>query len=107
MIQEEMMDRSIESDVFTLLRLFENERGIDVGQNWLDLLQRYHSTYDEPEKRPKTSWRPERLRRAIDRAKAAGFIEGAGDWIKDWKVSDKGLEARKAETARRMRRAGS
>jgi len=105
MIQGEIIDRAVSSDVFTLLCLFENERGVDIGQNFLDLLQNYHSVYDEPKKRPKTSWSANRLRNALDQAEASGFIENGKEWLKDWKISTRGLEVRKAETVRRMRRA--
>jgi len=107
MIQGEMIDRPISSDVFTLLRLFENERGVDVGQNFLDLLQNYHSVYDEPKKRPKTSWSANRLRNALEKSEASGLIEDGKEWLKDWKISAIGLEVRKAETVRSMRSAGS
>lgn len=103
MEQDELIKKPLTPDVFTLLRLFENEYGVDVGQNWLDLLQHYHSDYDEPNKRPKTSWRPHRLRKALDQAEAQGLIRDGKEWLKDWMITTEGLEARKAETVRRMR----
>lgn len=102
--QAEMFSKPLAQDVFTLLQLFENERGVDVGQSWLDLLQRYHSVYDEPDKKPKTSWRPDRLRKALDQAEALGLVgDGIAEWGKDWMLTAKGVQARKAETLRRMR----
>lgn len=102
--QAEVFNKPLAQDVFTLLQLFENERGIDVGQSWLDLLQRYHSVYDEPDKKPRTSWRPDRLRKALDQAEALGLVcDGIAEWGKDWMLTAKGAQARKAETVRRMR----
>ena len=46
--------KALDADVFTLLRLFENYRGIDVPQDWFDLLQRYHGALDDPASRQ--SW---------------------------------------------------
>lgn len=102
--QAELFSKPLAQDVFTLLQLFENDRGIDVGQNWLDLLQVYHSVYDEPDKKPRTSWRPDRLRRALEQAEALGLVgDGIAEWGKDWMLTAKGAQARKAETVRRMR----
>jgi hypothetical protein len=97
MNQAELIDRPITADVFTLLRLFENERGIEVPQDWYDLLQRYHGAFDDPASR--SSWSPSRLRSVLDDADEAGLIV----YREKWEITAKGLEARKAETVRRMR----
>lgn len=95
------MAKPISKDVHTLLCLFENHRGIDVPQGWSDLLQRYHSVYEDPDKRPKTSWRPERLRKALSEAEARGLIELQRSH--NWTITNRGLEARSEETVRRMK----
>lgn len=85
------------TDMHVLLQLFTNWRGIDVGQDWLDLLQVYHSVYEDPDKRPKTSWRPDRLRKALDKAEDLGLIaDGRAEWGKDWMITAKGIQARQA-----------
>ncbi len=101
--QEENLDlfeKPMEKDQFTLLRMFTNYRNIDLPQNWDDLIWRYHSAYDDPTG-PKSSWSAKRLRRAIDAAEAHGLIEYQRDH--KWMITDRGLEARQAETVRRMR----
>jgi len=95
------MSKPISNDAFILLRLFENHRGIDVPQSWTDLLQRYHSVYENPDKRPKTSWRPERLRKALNEAEAQGLIELQRSH--NWTITSRGLEVRREETVRRMK----
>lgn len=95
--QAELFAKPLTADVFTLLRLFENERGIDVPQDWYDLLQRYHGAFDEPASR--SSWSPSRLRKVLDEADEAGLIV----YRDKWEITAAGLQARKAETVRRMR----
>lgn len=95
--QAEMFSKPLAPDVFTLLRLFENYRGIDVPQDWFDLKQRYHGAIDDPSSRE--CWTATRLNRALDEAESAGLIE----YEHKWEITTKGLEARKAETVRRMK----
>ncbi|WP_379945102.1 hypothetical protein OZ656_06255 [Marinobacter sp. LM1] len=99
--QAEMFAKLLPKDVYTLLRLFENYRGIDLPQGWQDLLQVYHSVFEDPDKRPKTSWRPDRLRKALDKAQELGLIELQRNH--HWMITPEGLKARKAETVRRMK----
>lgn len=100
MNQAELIEKALAPDTFTLLRLFENYRGIDRPQTWLDLMAHYHSVYEAPDKRPKTAWRPERMRKALDAAWSQKLIDHETN---GWMITAKGLEARKAETLRRMR----
>lgn len=65
--QAEMFTKPLSPDVFTLLRLFENYRGIDRPQDWFDLKQRYHG--------------------AMDEAEGAGLIEYSDKWM----ITAKGL----------------
>lgn len=95
--QAEMFAKPLSPDVFTLLRLFENYRGIDVPQNWFDLKQRYHGALDDPASRE--CWTATRLNRALDVAEDAGLIK----YGEKWEITAKGLDARKAETVRRMK----
>lgn len=95
--QAELFAKPLSPDVFTLLRLFENYRGIDRPQDWFDLKQRYHGAMDDPASRE--CWTATRLNRALDEAESAGLIE----YEHKWEITTKGLEARKAETLRRMR----
>lgn len=83
-------------DVFTLLRLFENYRGIDVPQDWFDLLQRYHGALDDPASRQ--SWSQARLRSTLDAAENDGLVV----YRTKWEITPTGLEARRIETLRRM-----
>lgn len=98
MSQVELLEKPISADVFTLLRLFENYRGIDRPQDWFDLMQRYHGALDDPKSRE--SWRPQRMSRALDEAEAAGLVEYTDKWM----ITDAGLEARKSEMVRRVNR---
>lgn len=97
MSQEELLARPLDADVFTLMRLFENHRGIDVPQDWFDLKQHYHGAYDDPASREVRS--SQRLSRALDSAEA----EGLAVYRDKWEITPAGVEARKAETVRRMR----
>lgn len=97
MTQAELLTRPLDADVFTLLRLFENYRGIDVPQDWFDLKQHYHGALDDPASRE--VWSSQRLSRALDRAEAEGLIE----YRSKWEITSTGIEARKNETVRRMR----
>tara|TARA_R100000789_G_scaffold74369_2_gene70079 strand:- start:757 stop:1053 length:297 start_codon:yes stop_codon:yes gene_type:complete len=97
MNQAELLTRPLDADVFTLLRLFENHRGIDVAQDWFDLKQHYHGAYDDPASRE--AWSSQRLSRALDRAEAEGLVV----YRNKWEITPAGIEARKAETVRRMR----
>lgn len=99
--QAELFVKPLAPDVFTLLRLFENYRGIDVPQSWDDLKQVYHSVYDDPRenKSARSSWGSARLNKTLDSAEALGLIE----YQDKWEITAKGLEVRKAETVRRMR----
>lgn len=101
MNQVEMLESPLNPDVFTLLRLFENHRGIDVPQSWDDLKQVYHSVYDDSREIElgKSSWSPARLNKALDAAWLLGLIEYEHKWM----ITAKGLEARKEETVRRMK----
>lgn len=87
----------MDSDAFTVLRMLENHRGIDVPQSWEALLHRYHSAYDDMESR--TSWGRSRLSNALDVAEAHGLIE----YREAWRITRAGADARRAETVRRMR----
>lgn len=95
--QAELFAKPLAPDVFTLLRLFENHRGIDVPQGWDDLKQRYHGALDDPKSRE--SWSSARLSKALDAAEAMGLVV----YRQQWEITSKGLEARKAEAVRRMR----
>ncbi|MBY5961936.1 hypothetical protein [Marinobacter nauticus] len=95
--QAEMFTKPLSPDVFTLLRLFENYRGIDRPQDWFDLKQRYHGQLEDPASRE--CWTAARLNRVLDEAEDAGLIEYSDKWM----ITTKGLEARKAETVRRMK----
>lgn len=97
MNQAELLEKPLSADTFTLLRLFENHRGIDVPQSWDDLKQHYHGALDNPKSRE--SWSSARLNRALDDADARGLVM----YRDKWEITEKGLEARKAETLRRMR----
>ena len=97
MNQAELLTRPLDADVFTLMRLFENHRGIDVPQDWFDLKQRYHGAYDDPASRE--VWSSPRLSRALDRAEADGLVTYQGKW----EITPAGIEVRVAETVRRMR----
>ena len=97
MSQQELIEKPLSPDVFTLLRLFENHRVIDRPQDWYDLKQRYHGAMDDPASRE--CWTATRLNRALDDAESAGLIEYSDKWM----ITAKGLEARKAETVRRMK----
>lgn len=101
MSQQELIEKPLSPDVFTLLRLFENYRGIDRPQSWDDLKQFYHSVYDDPRENNgfKSSWSSARLSKALDAAEAAGYVV----YREKWEITSQGLEARKAETIRRMR----
>lgn len=95
--QAELFVKPLDPDVFTLLRMFENHRGIDLPQSWDDLKQRYHGAYDDPSSR--VSWSNTRLCQALDKADHAGLVV----YQDKWEITDAGLEARKAETVRRMK----
>lgn len=95
--QAEMFDRPLPEDTYTLLRLFENHRGIDVPQDWFDLKQHYHGALDDPKSRE--SWSSARLNRALDDADARGLVV----YRNKWEITAAGLEARKAEYERRVR----
>lgn len=98
MSQAELLEKPISADVFTLLRLFENHRGIDEPQDWFDLRQRYHGALDDPASRE--TWSPQRLSKVLDEAESDGLIEYKAKWM----ITDAGLAARKAETVRRIKR---
>lgn len=95
--QAEMFNKPLAPDVFTLLRIFENWRGIDEPQSFPELLQHYHGALDDPSSRE--SWGKCRLSRAID----AAFDQGLIEYEHKWQITAKGAQARKAETVRRMR----
>jgi hypothetical protein len=95
--QAELFSKPLPADVFTLLRLFTNYRGIDEPQSYPDLHQHYHGAFDDPNSRE--VWGKCRLSRTIDVAFERGLIT----YRKKWEITDKGLAARKAETVRRMR----
>lgn len=95
--QQEILPRPLDSDVFTLLRLFENHRGIDRPQGWDDLKQRYHGAIDDPASRE--SWSNARLSKVLDAAEAQGLVE----YRQQWEITARGLEARKNEIVRRIR----
>ncbi|WP_417315626.1 hypothetical protein [Cycloclasticus pugetii] len=97
MSQVELLEKPISADVFTLLRLFENYRGIDVPQDWFDLRQHYHGALDDPASRE--TWSPQRLSKVLDEAEAEGLVE----YRDKWRITPKGAETRKAETVRRMK----
>ena len=97
MNQAELLTRPLDADVCTLLRLFENHRGIDAPQDWFDLQQHYHGAYDDPGSRQ--VWSSQRLNGALDRAEADGLVV----YRSKWEITPAGVEARKAETVRRMR----
>ena len=97
MNQAELLIKPMSPDTFTLLRLFENHRGIDVPQDWFDLKQRYHGALDDPASRE--SWSSQRLSKALDVAEAEGLVV----YRDKWEITPAGVEARKAETVRRMR----
>ena len=97
MSQQELIEKPLSPDVFTLLRLFENHRGIDRPQDWFDLKQHYHGAMDDPSNRE--SWSSARLSKALDAAEAAGYVV----YREKWEITSQGLEARKAETVRRMK----
>lgn len=97
MNQAELLNKPLSADVFTLLRLFENHRGIDVPQDWFDLKQHYHGALDQPGSRE--VWSSPRLSRALEAAEDGGLIE----YRNKWEITPAGIEARKAETVRRMR----
>lgn len=92
-------DSPLSADVFTLLRLFENHRGIDRPQDWFDLKQRYHGAMDDPASRE--VWSAPRLSKALDHAEADGLVV----YRDKWEITQAGIEARKNETVRRMRSA--
>lgn len=96
MNQAELITKPLEDDTFTLLRLFENHRGIDQAQDWFDLKQRYHGALDDPASRE--SWSSSRLSKALDVADAGGLVR----YREKWEITAAGLEARKQETIRRM-----
>lgn len=97
MNQADLIEKPLSADIFTLLRLFENHFGMDVPQSWDDLRQRYHGAYDNPESRE--TWSPSRLSKALDAAEAAGLVE----YHEKWEITQRGVEARRNETLRRMR----
>lgn len=97
MTQAELLNKPLAADVFTLLRLFENHRGIDVPQDWFDLKQRYHGAFDDPDSRE--VWSYQRLNKALDEAEEEGLIV----YREKWEITRKGVEKRKNETVRRMR----
>lgn len=97
MSQQELIEKPLPPDVFTLLRLFENHRGIDRPQDWFDLKQHYHGALDDPDSRE--VWSAPRLSKALDAAEAAGYVV----YREKWEITSQGLEARKAETVRRMK----
>lgn len=94
--QQPIAAQAMDADVFTLLRLFENYRGIDVPQDWFDLLQRYHGALDDPASRQ--SWSQARLRSTLDAAEKDGLVV----YRTKWEITPTGLEARRIETLRRM-----
>ena len=94
--QQPIAAQAMDADVFTLLRLFENYRGIDVPQDWFDLLQRYHGALDDPASRQ--SWSSARLRKTLDDAEALGLVV----YRSKWEITADGLSARRIETLRRM-----
>lgn len=95
--QAELFAKPLSPDTYTLLRLFENHRGIDRPQGWDDLKQHYHGALDDPASRE--SWSNGRLSKALDIAEAEGLVV----YRKQWEITSQGLEARKAEHSRRMR----
>lgn len=97
MNQAELLIKPMSPDTFTLLRLFENHRGIDVPQDWFDLKQNYHGALDDPESRE--SWSIQRLSKALDVAEAEGLVV----YREKWEITSAGIEARENETVRRMR----
>src|SRR5690554_7727348 len=97
MTQAELLNKPLAADVFTLLRLFENHRGIDAPQDWFDLKQHYYGAYDDPGSRE--VWSSQRLSKAQDRAEAYGLVV----YRSKWEITGAGIEARKNETVRRMR----
>lgn len=104
MNQQELFENPLTQDMYVLLQLFENYRGIDIRQDFFGLHHVYHSVYTHPGKLPKTSWSEQRVMKAIEACEAAELIadvgENRGVW---WEITAKGREARKAETVRRMK----
>lgn len=102
--QAEMFSKPLAQDMYVLLQLFENYRGIDIRQDFTGLHHVYHSVYTNPGKLPKSSWSEARVLNAIEACEAAGLIADVGYnpgvW---WEITKAGAEARKAETLRRMR----
>lgn len=104
MNQQELLEKPLAQDMYVLLQLFENYRGIDVRQDFFGLHHVYHSAYTHPGKLPKTSWSEPRVMKAIEACEAAELIADVGEtpgvW---WEITAKGRKARKAETVRRMK----
>lgn len=86
---------ALTTDMYVLLQLFTNYRGIDIPQDFFGLSHVYHSVYTHPDKRPKTSWSEARVRKAIDACEEAGLIAYGNyhDGHK-WMITERGLKAR-------------
>lgn len=103
--QAEMFEKPLEPDAYVILQLFINWRGIDIPQDFEDLCHVYHSVHTDPNKLPKTSWSRARVLRAVEQCQAAGLViyREHHDGHK-YELTKQGLEARKAEYERRVRR---
>lgn len=101
--QSEMFDKPIEPDMFVILELFTNWRGIDVRKDFEDLCHVYHSVHTHPEKLPKTSWSPARVLRAVQKCEAAGLVIYPETVTgHKYEITNKGIEARRIERERRV-----
>lgn len=97
-------DVVLTTDMYVLLQLFTNCWGVDVPEDFHGLSHVYHSVHTHPDKRPKSSWSEARVLRAIDACEEAGLIAYRNTHTgHKWEITAKGLEARQAETLRRMR----
>lgn len=105
MSQVELLEKPISADVFVILRTFENYRGVDVEQDIDDICHQYHSVYLEP-KAPKASWSGRRVISALGKAMDQGLVYQPYSKIlgrtHNYCLTQKGIEARRAETVRRM-----
>lgn len=103
--QTTMLAIAMTPNIYTLLRLFAPWRGgNDRPMDWQSLHQKYHSVYEDPDRRPKTQWSERRLERALEDAVAAGLVEWQEQpWLEGWKwvITPAGVEAREVESKRR------
>lgn len=95
---------ALTQDMYVILQLFTNWRGIDIAQDFEGLCHVYHSVHTHPDKLPKTSWSPARVLKAVEKCEAAGLVIYPETYTgHKYEITAKGLAARKAETVRRMR----